>query len=110
VRQFDVALQLNPEKPALHNRGVSLGKLRRVAEALASFDCAIALQPDGAEAHSNRANALRALDRPEKALASSNRAIALKLATDRLIFASRLGNSEYLRRYRLADLFLDTPP
>jgi protein O-GlcNAc transferase len=32
------------------------------------------------------------------------------VAADRLIFAPRLGYSEYLRRYRLADLFLDTAP
>jgi protein O-GlcNAc transferase len=79
VRQFDIALKLNPNSATVHNsRGVALGKLKRVTEALASFDRAIALQPDGAEAHSNRANALRELDRPEEALASSNRAIALK--------------------------------
>ena len=32
------------------------------------------------------------------------------IAADRLIFAARLGYSEYLRRYQLADLFLDTAP
>ena len=32
------------------------------------------------------------------------------IAADRLIFAPRLGYAEYLRRYRLADLFLDTAP
>ncbi|MBV8752796.1 MAG: tetratricopeptide repeat protein [Hyphomicrobiales bacterium] len=32
------------------------------------------------------------------------------MASDRLIFAPRLGYAEYLRRYRLADLFLDTTP
>ena len=35
---------------------------------------------------------------------------AREVAADRLIFAPRLGYSEYLRRYRLADLFLDTAP
>ena len=79
VRQFDVALKLNPNNAAVHNsRGVALGKLKRVTEALASFDRAIALHPDNAEAHSNRANALRELDRAEEALASSNRAITVK--------------------------------
>ena len=79
VRQFDVALKLNPKNASVHNsRGVALGKLKRVTEALASFDRAIALQPNNAEAHSNRANALRELGRPAEALASSNRAIALK--------------------------------
>ena len=32
------------------------------------------------------------------------------VAADRLIFAPRLGYSEYLRRYQFADLFLDTAP
>ena len=32
------------------------------------------------------------------------------VAPDRLIFAARLGYADYLRRYRLADLFLDTAP
>ena len=32
------------------------------------------------------------------------------IAADRLIFAPRLGYSEYLRRYQLADLFLDMAP
>jgi protein O-GlcNAc transferase len=32
------------------------------------------------------------------------------IAPDRLIFAARLGYADYLRRYRLADLFLDTTP
>ncbi|HEV3396288.1 MAG TPA: tetratricopeptide repeat protein [Xanthobacteraceae bacterium] len=32
------------------------------------------------------------------------------VAADRLIFAPRVGYSDYLRRYQLADLFLDTSP
>ena len=32
------------------------------------------------------------------------------IAPDRVIFATRLGYSDYLRRYQLADLFLDTAP
>jgi protein O-GlcNAc transferase len=79
VRQFDVALKLNPKSATVHNsRGVALGKLKRVSESLASFERAIALHPDGAEAHSNKANALRELDRSEEALVSANRAVALK--------------------------------
>ena len=52
--------------------------LKRPAEALASYDKAIALKPDDAEAHNNRGNALRDLKRPEEALASFDKAIALK--------------------------------
>ena len=52
--------------------------LEASAEALASYDKAIALKPDFAEAYSNRGNALMDLKRPEEALASYERAIALK--------------------------------
>ena len=52
--------------------------LKRPAEALASYDKAIALKPDYAEAHNNRGNALMDLKRPEEALASYDGAIALK--------------------------------
>jgi protein O-GlcNAc transferase len=79
LRQFDIALKLNPNSATVHNsRGVTLGKLKRASEALASFDRAIALRGDHAEAHSNRANALRELDRPKEALVSADRAVALK--------------------------------
>ena len=47
-------------------------------EALASYDRAIALKPDYAEAYNNRGNALHDLKRPADALASYDKAIALK--------------------------------
>ena len=52
--------------------------MKRPAEALASYDMAIALKPDFAEAYSNRGNALWDLQRPVEALASYDKAIALK--------------------------------
>ena len=58
--------------------GIALQDLKRPAEALASYDKAIALKPDFAEAYNNRGNALRDLKRPEEALASYDKAIALK--------------------------------
>ena len=61
-----------------NNRGNALRDLRRYAEALASYDQAIALRPDYAAAHSNRGNALRDLRRHEAALASYDTAIALQ--------------------------------
>ena len=39
VREFDAALKLNSRNASVHNsRGVALGKLKRVSEALASFE------------------------------------------------------------------------
>jgi hypothetical protein len=55
-----------------------LSDLNRAEEALASFDRAIALKPDYAEAYYNRGNALRDLTRHRDALASYEQAIALK--------------------------------
>ena len=52
--------------------------LKRPEEALASYDRAIALRPDYAEAYNNRGNALMDLKRPADALASYDKAIALK--------------------------------
>src|SRR5262249_26828244 len=45
---------------------------------LASYDRALALKPDYAEAHSNRGVALCALGRPDEALASFDRALAIR--------------------------------
>jgi tetratricopeptide (TPR) repeat protein len=53
-----------------------LQDLKRSEEALASYDKAIALKPDYAEAHNNRGNALGNLKRSEDALASYERALA----------------------------------
>ena len=52
--------------------------MKRLEEALASCDKAIALKPDFAAAYFNRGNALKELKRFEGALASYDKAIALK--------------------------------
>ena len=51
---------------AFNNRGNALRRLKRLDEALASYDKAIALKPDYAEAHNNRGNALKDLKRTTK--------------------------------------------
>ena len=52
--------------------------LRRAAEAVASYDKAIALEPDAADTYYNRGSALLELRRFEEAVASYDQAIALK--------------------------------
>ena len=52
--------------------------LKRTDEALASYDRALALKPDYAEAFYNRGNALQELKRTDEAVASYDRALALK--------------------------------
>jgi protein O-GlcNAc transferase len=58
---------------AMHSKS-----LKRYEEALTSYDRAIAIKPDYAEAYYNRGNALQELKRLEEALASYDRAIEIK--------------------------------
>jgi hypothetical protein len=60
------------------DQGATLRALGRPAEALASYGRAVALKPDNAGAHFNRANTLRQLGRIEEAVAGYGRAIALQ--------------------------------
>ncbi len=93
---------------------MTLRNLKRPEDALASYDRAIALKPDYAEAYYNRGNALMDLKRPEDALASYDKAIALEPDSaeaynnrgEALRDLKRL--QEHLARHRLADVFLDT--
>jgi predicted TPR repeat methyltransferase len=72
------ALKIDRRNPAAHNNhGNALRALGRHKEALASFDRALALRPDYAEALVNRGNALRDLGRTAQALASYDKAIAV---------------------------------
>ena len=57
-----------------NNRGNALRELKRFDEALASYDKALALKPDYAEALINRGNALLELKRFDEALASYDQA------------------------------------
>lgn len=70
--------QPKPDFETLCNRATALQDLRRPEEALASYDRALALKPDSAEALNNRGNVLRELKRPEEALSSYDRALGLK--------------------------------
>lgn len=61
-----------------YKNGLKLQELRRHEEALASFDRAIALRPDFAEALSGRGMALKGLRQFEEAVASYDRALAVR--------------------------------
>jgi protein O-GlcNAc transferase len=63
---------------ALVNRGHMLRQQGRYAEALASYEQAIALAPDHAEAFLGRGNVLQELRRSEEAIASYDRVISLR--------------------------------
>jgi tetratricopeptide (TPR) repeat protein len=63
---------------ALNSRGVALRDLNRPAEALASYEKALALAPDCAGAWFNRGSALRDLQHHAEALASYDTALRIK--------------------------------
>jgi len=60
-----------------NNRGAILFGMKRLSEALASYDKAIQLKADYADAYNNRGNCLNVLKRFDEALASCNKALAL---------------------------------
>jgi predicted O-linked N-acetylglucosamine transferase (SPINDLY family) len=73
------ALKIDRTNAAAHsNLGNALLKLRRLEEALASYDRAIQIKPDYAAAYSNRGVALQELKRFNEALTNFDRAIKLK--------------------------------
>ena len=61
-----------------YNRGRLFQDLNRQQEALASYDRAVALRPDFAEALSNRGNVLQALERYAEAVTSYDAAVELR--------------------------------
>jgi predicted O-linked N-acetylglucosamine transferase (SPINDLY family) len=63
---------------ALFQQGNALYELQRYAEAVASYEAAIALQPDLAGGYFNRGMALHGMGRYEAAIASFDKAIELK--------------------------------
>jgi predicted O-linked N-acetylglucosamine transferase (SPINDLY family) len=73
------AIDINPNSAsAFNNRGNALKELKRLDDALASYDKAIYLKPDYADAFNNRGNTLQELKRLDEALASYEKAVSLK--------------------------------
>jgi tetratricopeptide (TPR) repeat protein len=76
------AISLHRTPAACLSLGTALMTLGRPAEALASYEDALALQPDSAAAFSASAAALRELGRPGEALARADAAIVLQPTTE----------------------------
>ena len=70
--------ELEEDAETFFNRGNDQYDLKRLDEALASYDRAIVLKPDYADAYYNRGSDLNDLNRQDEALASYDRAITLK--------------------------------
>jgi tetratricopeptide (TPR) repeat protein len=78
-RSLGAAIALKPDyAEAFCNRGNVLAELKRLDEALASFDRAIALKPRYARALANRGTMLQQLDRSEEARGNLESAIAFE--------------------------------
>jgi tetratricopeptide (TPR) repeat protein len=90
---------------SLHLLGVIHFQRGEFSEAVRQIDDALKIDPNVADAHNNRANALKKLKRPEQALASYDRAIALK-PDDAATFNNRGAVLKELERFEeaLADL------
>ena len=72
------SIALEPKNPmAFYNRGNALRELKRLDEALLSFDQAVAMMPAHVEAWTNRGTVLQELGRSAEALVSFDRALAL---------------------------------
>ena len=73
------AIEINRSSASAYsNHGNALQELKRLNEALTSYDKAIALEPDYADAFYNRGTALKELKRLDDALLSYDKAIAIK--------------------------------
>jgi Flp pilus assembly protein TadD len=107
VRLFDTSLKLDRnQETALFNRGNALFALQRHAEALASYNRAVALWPSHTPLLNNRGNALFALGRKLEALASLDCVAALapdhaEAQFTRALLRLRLG--DYAEGWRLAE-------
>ncbi len=78
IELISKAIQQNGNIPYYHiSCGLALQSLRRVDEALESYDRALAIEPDNAEALNNRGLLLHELQRFDEALESYNRAVAV---------------------------------
>ena len=74
----DILRTLPNQFNILHLLGIIALQTRHFQQAVGLFDKAISLNPDFAEAHSNRGIALKELNQPEAAVASFDKAISLK--------------------------------
>jgi tetratricopeptide (TPR) repeat protein len=78
VRLIEAALTRNPNAAeGFNSLGNALRKLKRLDEAVTSFDRAISLKPAYAKAYNNRGGAFHELKRLDEAVASYDQAIAL---------------------------------
>src|SRR6185437_4434818 len=77
VTAYDRALAIRPDAESFANRGFALQSLNQPAEALASFEQALALEPRNVQALYRRGVMLNELGRTDEALATYDRLLAM---------------------------------
>jgi predicted O-linked N-acetylglucosamine transferase (SPINDLY family) len=77
VTAYDRALAIRPDAESFVNRGFALQSLNQPAEALASFEQALALEPRNVQALYRRGVMLNELGRTDEALATYDRVLAM---------------------------------
>ena len=76
---FEKAIAVKADSPAtFYNHGNALQQLKRLEEAVISYDQALVLKPDFTGAHINRGNVLKERKRLDEALISYDQALAFK--------------------------------
>ena len=85
IASYETARQLYPKPTAklYNNLGLLYGKTGKFSQALACMDSALKIEPDFAEAHNNRGNALAGLGKYNEALPEFQKAINLNKSTER---------------------------
>jgi predicted O-linked N-acetylglucosamine transferase (SPINDLY family) len=78
VRSYGIGISLRPNADACRKRGNALRQLGRTAEALASYDEGLAVDPASVLGNFDRALALQESERHEGALVSYDRVVALQ--------------------------------
>jgi predicted O-linked N-acetylglucosamine transferase (SPINDLY family) len=110
--------QANDRKRAISDRAMTREEfgLPRTGTVFCTFNAAYKITP---ETFSHWMRILKRVegsvlfllaDNPQAAANLRREAVARGIGADRLVFAGRLPPAEYIARYRIADLFLDTLP
>ncbi|MEM0287167.1 MAG: tetratricopeptide repeat protein, partial [Nitrososphaerota archaeon] len=78
IREYDIAISLDPTDPSYHyNKGNALNALKKYEDAIREYDIAISLDPTDPSYHYNKGNALNALKKYEDAIREYDIAISL---------------------------------
>lgn len=78
IELLDRAITLNPAADYYSNRGAVLRALKRIDEAISSFQAAIRIKPDYVDAHFNLASAMLSQMRVDEAIAGFRRVLQLQ--------------------------------